>query len=150
MLVTVFNTTGAQETSIQFDGSTKAELAAALTVNGINFDNMSFITGETEVTLESANAQTPTTDFTLFLVPKKVDSGNDDDDFDDDQEFDTPEVITAEPAISQETAGFIKQLEDSILLLQGIISKLKDQKITDPHILAMQHKAAMLMQNRKG
>lgn len=153
--VTVFNTIGSNETSFNYTGTNWSDLQIELAANNISYKGMSAIVGESQVTLESAQAMTPTDDFTLFLLPIEVKSGVEDDaDFGDDYEndadyeaYDAPAVV--QPFLSLETQTFIKQLEDAKAVLDVVLTTLRGKVITDPHIIEMQRRAAALMAGRR-
>ena len=153
--VTVFNTVGSNETSFDYTGSNWSDLQVELSANNVSYKGMSAIIGESQVTLESAQAMTPTDDFTLFLLPIEVKSGvdtdanfeEDYDDIDGYEQYDAPAV--AQPFLSLETQTFIKQLEDAKAVLDVVLTTLRGKVITDPHIIEMQRKAAALMAGRR-
>jgi hypothetical protein len=74
--VTVYNTLGQNERSVNSDALTWGELQSHLLQAGVSFSGMKAVVGDTQVTLESRDAQIPQTEFTLFLLPGKVRSGN--------------------------------------------------------------------------
>jgi argininosuccinate lyase len=74
--VLVYNTIGQNEVVITTSAATWEQLQRDLHSQGVPFRDMKAVIGETQVTLESRGAQLPTTDFSLFLVPEKVKSGN--------------------------------------------------------------------------
>lgn len=165
MQVSVFNTVGSNESVIQFNGSTKAELCAELAAAGISFKDMSMTIGETQVTLDSAQAATPTLAFlqtmnppldswTLFLLPIEVKSGVESEfmgDFEEEEDndygYNVPELSVYD--VSAETQARINELEAAINTLQTVIASLKRDVITDPHILARQRQAALLIANMR-
>ena len=155
MQVSVFNTVGSNESVIEFNGTTWADLQSVLRENSISYRDMSAIIGETQVTLESPQAQTPTTDFSLFLLPVEVKSGFEDDaSFDDDMEddgdySDDDDNVESQGILSPDTLNKIKKLEEAKSAIDSIIVDLKKQLITDPRILALHAKAAQLAANRK-
>jgi hypothetical protein len=73
--VTVYNTVGQNERALQTDARTWGELQTHMSRASIPYSNMKCVVGETQVTLESRDAQVPQSDFTLFLLPSKVRSG---------------------------------------------------------------------------
>lgn len=152
--VSVFNTVGSNESFLEFDGLTKAELEVALSENNIPFKGMSFIVGETSVTLDSPQAQVPATgDWSLFLLPVEVKSGSSDEDYDDeafsDADNDSAEygVAVLSPVLSPATEAKIKKLMDAKDAIDEIINELKATMITDPRILALHAKAEQLKAN---
>ena len=159
MQVSVFNTVGSNESVIEFNGTTWADLQSVLRENSISYRDMSAIIGETQVTLESPQAQTPTTDFSLFLLPVEVKSGFEDDvSFDDNMEddgnfsdgdFSDDDNVKSQGILSPDTLNKIKKLEEAKSAIDSIIVDLKKQLITDPRILALHAKAAQLAANRK-
>lgn len=84
--VTVFSTKGRSKQVIETKATTWGELKKDLTEAGVSVSGVKAIVGENQNTLESSQASLPmglqkngTTDgdFTLFLTPVKVKSGND-------------------------------------------------------------------------
>lgn len=75
--VTVYNTVGQQRQTVNVPDhvGTWCELQQVLTTSGVRYDGMKVVVGESQVTLESNEAQLPTGEFTLFLMPQKVRSG---------------------------------------------------------------------------
>lgn len=160
MRVSVYNTVGANESVIEFTGTTKSDLCAELAANNISFRDMSMTVGETQVTLDSPNAITPTAEqlgsmnlpsdsWTLFLLPVEVKSGFDDFD-NDDYEFENAEIVpyeggdVEESILSPENLAFIKDLEAAKASIDKIIARVRAQKITDPRTLALSRQAAIL------
>jgi hypothetical protein len=75
--VTVFNTHGQNRNVLRGVTATNwAQLQDLLRRNNIPYEGMRAVVGDTQVTLESDGAQIPPQDFTLFLLPSKVKSGN--------------------------------------------------------------------------
>ena len=74
--VTVFMTVGKKSVQFQSGARTWKELQSALNEVGMKHAGMKAVIGETRNTLESDQALLPDTDFTLFLMPIKVKSGN--------------------------------------------------------------------------
>lgn len=155
MQISVFNTVGSNEKTIDFDGLTKGELEVALRQNNIPFEGMTMIVGETQVTLDSAQAQIPQSNFELFLFPKEVKSGiNDDFDLDDedddnDDEYDLPAVREEEGFLSPENQGMIDKLKLVNESINSVINTLSGQKITDPRQLELAQKAREMQANFK-
>lgn len=75
--VTVYNTSGSNEKVVTTIARFWDELQRDLSRNGIPYESMTAVVGETQVTLQSAKAELPSGDFTLFLSPTKVKSGYD-------------------------------------------------------------------------
>ena len=73
--VTVYSTMGKKNTSFVCEGNTFNDLKKVMRGLDIKHNGMKAVVGETRVTLESANAIIPDTDFTLFLMPIKTKSG---------------------------------------------------------------------------
>lgn len=152
MQVSVFSTVGNNEVNVNFEGSTWGELQDVLGSQNIVFKGMSAVVGESQVTLESRQAQTPATDFTLFLMPVDVKSGysdedynNDDENYDDDNGSD---ALPAEAVISPESLLLIAKLEQANNLNNEVIATLKSRVITDPRTLSLMAQAAALRANR--
>lgn len=76
--VTSYSTLGGNQKTFRTSARVWRELQTDLTSNGVSFSGMKAVIGETQVTLESAEATLPEGDFTLFLTAQKVKSGNDD------------------------------------------------------------------------
>ena len=76
-LVKVVNTIGSNKKVIEIldHVNTWEQLKPILSKNQVPYNKMKAVVGESNVTLEIPNAQLPTTDFTLFLLPVKVKSG---------------------------------------------------------------------------
>ncbi len=113
--ITVYNTLGQNESIVRTTASTWRQLQQALSEQGISYSSMKAVVGETQVTLESPDAQLPEQDFTLFMFPQKVRSGGWEDDdevedldfedepdeelvFDNDDDDDTS-FLTAQPVV---------------------------------------------------
>lgn len=75
--VLVFSTTGQNGKEVTTDSKTWEQLKRALSSNSVTHSGMKAVVGESKVTLESPNAELPTGNFTLFLMPKKTKSGTD-------------------------------------------------------------------------
>jgi hypothetical protein len=73
--VTVFSTLGNNTHEISTNASTYGEFKKSLESRGVDYSGMKATVGETQVTLESPDAMLPEGDFTLFLMPMKVNSG---------------------------------------------------------------------------
>lgn len=87
--VIIYNTIGDNAKEIMTTAGTWGTLQNDMTRNGIHFDGMKAVVGETQNTLESSEAALPEGEFSLFLMAGKVKSGNMDDsdlvdNFDDD------------------------------------------------------------------
>lgn len=73
--VTTYSTLGGNEKSFMTSATVLRELRKDLDQNGILHKGMKLVVGETEATLESAEASLPEGEFTLFLTAQKVKSG---------------------------------------------------------------------------
>jgi len=73
--VLIYTTVGATGKTVVTQASTWSALQSDLSENGVIYDNMKAVVGETRVTLESPHAQLPDGDFTLFLMQKKSKAG---------------------------------------------------------------------------
>lgn len=74
-VVKVYSTVGSNKSECVTSAKVWEQLKAEMLEKGVLLDGMKAIVGGTEVTLESPNAQLPTGNFMLFLVPDKVKSG---------------------------------------------------------------------------
>lgn len=93
--VTIYSTVGQDAQEVKTSAQTWGELKSQLSGSGISTTGMKVVVGETENNLDSAGASLLPGDFTLFLLPAKVDSGNDedeDDDFFDEEDSDHAEI----------------------------------------------------------
>lgn len=92
--VLVYSTVGSNRKEIQSAAVSWSELKRELAQNGISAEGMKAVVGQTQVTLESPDAQLPNEPFTLFLYPVQVKSGGffgeDDDDNDENRNDDEP------------------------------------------------------------
>lgn len=73
--VKVFSTVGSNKSQCETSATNWETLQEELAGKGVLLSGMKAIVGGSEVTLESPNAQLPSGDFMLFLVPDKVKSG---------------------------------------------------------------------------
>lgn len=73
--VTICATVGNSGQTIQTNACTWGELMLELDNHIITYSNLRCIIGETRNTLESAQAILPSSNFTLFMLPKKTKSG---------------------------------------------------------------------------
>lgn len=78
-MVTTFNNINSARKVVESAASTWEELQRDLSTAGVAYSGMKVIIGESQLTLESSQAQLPEGDFMLFMVPEKVKSGCDDD-----------------------------------------------------------------------
>lgn len=72
--VTIFSTGGANK-SIDVNSTTWGDLQKELSNHGVSTSGMKAVVGQTRVTLEHKDAQIPSDDFNLFLLPVKTKSG---------------------------------------------------------------------------
>lgn len=77
MKITIISTKGKKRSIVETTSTTWGELQKDLSTAKVDTSNMKAIIGQTQVTLESSKAILPNFDFTLFLTPIKVKSGND-------------------------------------------------------------------------
>lgn len=82
--ITVYNTAGGNERTIETAAVTYGELQSDLIRANVRFENLQAVVGETQNILGSTQSILPSEDFTLFFFPQKVKSGG----WDDDQEYD--------------------------------------------------------------
>lgn len=73
--VITYSTLGENMKEVNSSATTWGELITDLNRAGIRTDGMRATEGETQVSFESAQAQLPDGDFSLFLMPAKVKSG---------------------------------------------------------------------------
>ena len=64
------------EKIIETEATIWGELKTALSENGVSYEKMKAVIGETKLTLEADNALLPTEGFTLFLMNKKTKAGD--------------------------------------------------------------------------
>lgn len=74
--VIIYNTTGKGYQNIMTAALSWKELKKSLDEARITYANMKAVIGETQLTVESDDAQLPAEAFTLFLMPVKVKSGS--------------------------------------------------------------------------
>lgn len=74
--VTVYSTVGQQKHEVTVSANNWGELQRELSEHGVGTSGMKAVIGESQVTLESNQAEVPSNDFTLFLLPQKVKSGS--------------------------------------------------------------------------
>lgn len=74
MIVKVYSTQGGEK-DVQTSATTWGQLQEDLRKNGVAYDGMKSVVGETKVTLEADAAMLPSEGFTLFLMPKKTKAG---------------------------------------------------------------------------
>jgi hypothetical protein len=77
--VTIYSTSSQSKRTIESHTTTWGALMSDMSAHGIPYHGMRAVVGETQHTLESAEAQLPSQgDYTIFLMPQKVKSGSDD------------------------------------------------------------------------
>lgn len=74
--ITLYNTVGKNKRTIESSALTWGDLQKELTALSISTDNMKVVIGETQNSLESPKGALMAEDFTLFMMPQKVKSGN--------------------------------------------------------------------------
>jgi hypothetical protein len=79
--VTIYNTAGANEQVIESSAMTWGDLQIDLIKNNVRFENLQAVIGETQNTLGSTQSLLIDGDFTLYLIPQKVKSGDYDEDY---------------------------------------------------------------------
>jgi len=150
--VTVYNTIGNNQKSIRTAAANWGQLQEDLGRHGINFANMTAVIGETQVTLESTQAQLLGEPFTLFLMPQKVKSGADiDPDYgiraeDEDWNFEDPELYSFINEQEQAKA----RLQKAVILLNKVTGYLCDdchKPVSDPQVSALQRTAEEIQRN---
>jgi hypothetical protein len=129
--VTVFNTHGQNRNVLSgVTARTWSELQNVLRRNNVSYDGMRAVVGDTQVTLESEGAQIPDQDFTLFLLPSKVRSGNwgdssnfiqieeiNDEEEEEEEEYDYDEDHQVNPAALALLVTAMQQITQAIQLL---------------------------------
>lgn len=73
--ITAYNTLGSCETTFKSKARTFKELKADLSANGIPYDNMKILVGETQQDLVEDDEVLNMQELSLFLTPIKVKSG---------------------------------------------------------------------------
>lgn len=73
--IKIISTQGDNNVSITSAATTWSELQREVNAAGVSTSNMKAMVRETKATLEMADAQLPTGNFTLFLTASKVKSG---------------------------------------------------------------------------
>jgi hypothetical protein len=73
--IKIISTQGDNNVSLQSAATTWSELQREVNAAGVSTSNMKAMVRETKATLEMADAQLPTGNFTLFLTASKVKSG---------------------------------------------------------------------------
>lgn len=122
--VLVYSTVGNNRKEVSTSAESWSELKAELNRQGVNVEGMKAVVGQTQVTLESPDAQVPGENFTLFLYPDKVKSGNFFEDDDDDFEDDYSEIEEAEDDYTQNDA--VEDLTEARDRLTKVISYLSN------------------------
>jgi hypothetical protein len=74
--ITIYNTVGQNKMTIESDANVWGQLQTELHAKGIKTDNMKVVIGETQNSLESPQGSLMAGEFTLFMMPQKVKSGN--------------------------------------------------------------------------
>lgn len=116
--VTVYSTNTQTKNIVQSSATTWGDLREELVNNGVRVEGMKAIVGQTQVTLESAEAQLLETDFILFLSPTKVKNGYD---YDYDYEDEEANEESCEDEVVNETPNqrVIALLQEAITILGG-------------------------------
>lgn len=156
--VTVYNTLGGNMTDVMSDATTWKELQSDLTRYGVPYSNMSAVIGETQVTLESDVAQLLQGDFQLFLVAKKVKSGQDEEYLNsldgitwDEIDWDyTREVVVEDHLFKTLKDLTIARAKKAQSYLQDVIDYLIQEEkktVNDPEIVNLQRTADEIKRN---
>jgi len=111
-MVTTFNNINSARKVVETAASTWEELQRDLSTAGVAYSGMKVLVGETQVTLESSQAQLPDGDFMLFMVPEKVKSGCDEDlvDTEDGISFDEYDWEDEDSSVEEHTFRSVKDL----------------------------------------
>lgn len=167
--VTVFNTQGQNRQVVATSATTWGDLKADLTRQGVSYNGMKTVIGESQLTLESAEASLPDGDFTLFMLPQKVKSGYEDEieeeeDYEEDYEDDEDtEDCGCTDEISSQIAAATSGLQTTDVTVESIsnrlrtvcaevqsiaadVSKLAD-KLNNPEVHALRDQADKLRKN---
>jgi len=135
--IDIFNTQSDPPTrEFQSSAKTWGQLKDELSAHGINTNGMTSIVGETDTTLDLSSAALPEGEFTLFLMPSKVKSGYEeedyDEDFDDDYEEEEEEEQYQEPKAAatptrESLALEAKQLAQELVYFTGRVNALANK-----------------------
>lgn len=126
--VLVYSTVGQNKKEVNTSATIWSALKSDLASAGVNTDGMSAVVGQTQVTLESADAQIPEGNFTLFLVPQKVKSGWLIDDDDNTDDYDKDDAIADLESAKESIENVLEFLEKAP---RGSVtgSSTEDQKL---------------------
>ena len=157
MKVTVYNQVGQSKKEVEFPGTTWGQLQETLMDAGVPFAGMKAVIGENQNSLDMAGSVVPTNDWTLFLVPNKVESGMDDygndedgDDYtSDDDDVDSNDDDSNSPALSIEKLEQIQKLTEASNLIAEVVAEIKKANtvISDPVLNDLNRKANEIMAN---
>jgi hypothetical protein len=138
--VTIYSTIGNDSKEAFVSSTTWGDLQNELAVKQISASGMKVIIGESQLTLESNQAELPLGDFTLFFMPQKVKSGawaNED----DDDDFSVPTSNTPIGLVQTKILNIGNALNE----LYEMVSKLPSNG--DPVVAKLQEKADQLKKN---
>lgn len=142
--VTIYSTIGNDMKEVMVNSMNWGDLQVELSRNGVNASGMKAIIGDSQLTLESNQAELPSGDFTLFFMPQKVKSGilwGHNDDEDDDRESIRP----AAPANIENAKALVLSIGEDLNELYTILSNLPTA--ASPAVAKLQNQAEQLKKN---
>lgn len=157
--VTVYNTIGGNLTVVESSAQTWGDLQRDLDLRGVSYKGMTAVVGETQVNLESVQAQLLESDFRLFLMPQKVKSGADEwlIDWDgiewNDADWNDADSVPEEFTFKTQKDLAIARAKKAQSYLQKVIDYLiNDQKkvSTDPEVASLARAALEIQKNLGG
>lgn len=140
--VTVYSTVGQKKDVVSVEGSVWSQVRSELSAAGVDVNGMQAVIGESQVSLESPQAQVPDSDFTLFLLPQKVKSGYSPDD-EDDCGCDDDEEDEDDSSLVGQIKGKIREIGANVNDLYSMVGQL-EQSSVDPKIQELKSKAEQL------
>jgi len=137
--VTIYSTIGNDMKEVMVSSMNWGDLQGELSRNGVNSNGMKAIIGDSQLTLESNQAELPMGDFTLFFMPQKVKSGAWNDDEDDEPR------LSGYPASIENAKALVLSIGEDLNELYEILSNLP--KNSNPAVAKLQDKASELKRN---
>lgn len=141
--VTIYSTIGTDSKEIMTNAANWGDLQSEFAHNSLNYSGMKAVIGESQVTLESNQAELPGGDFTLFFMPQKVKSGaiwSHEEDEDDE-----PVRPVQVNATIENAKALVLSIGEDLNELYSILSNLP--KDSNPAVAKLQSKAEELKRN---
>lgn len=142
--VSIFSTLGNNEKHIMTNATIWGDLQVEIASHGIGSNGMKVVVGESQVTLESNQAELPAGDFTLFFMPQKVKSGYDDRPQGYSDSYDLDEDNSSSVSINDVQAKILS-IGAALNELYEMMGKLANS--TSPEVTKLQDKAEQLKKN---